>query len=299
MLSPLLREVDQARYQADLLRVTGARPPGSAHWREVQALCAQRLESLGYAVERHRYATGENVIGVRAGARAPKEQVILSAHYDGVPDCAAADDNASGVAGVLEAARVLALRPHDRTLVIACWDEEERGLIGSEAYAARARARGDDLKAVYVYEMIGYRSAAPGSQTIPAGFGLLFPKQVERIGDNGNRGDFIAVVSDGASQAAAAHLERVGEAQGLPVVTLPVPENLKNSPILQDLRRSDHASFWAASFPAMMITDTANFRNTHYHCSGGPDNAERLDGAFAALVIRATVGSALELLKAP
>lgn len=299
--SKLIREVDSARYQADLLRITGIRPPGTPHWRVVQNLCADRLRHLGYSVELQHYGTGVNVIGRRDGVRKPSEQVLLSAHYDGTPDCPGADDNATGVAGVLEAARVLAMQEHDRTLVVACWDEEETGLIGSDAYAVRARERGDDIKITYVFEMIGYRSDAPGSQTLPAGLDLAFPKQVRQIRNNESRGDFIAVVRDEklSSAQAVAHFEYVGEKVGLPVVTLPLTKVQKNSAAFSDLRRSDHASFWQAGFPALMVTDTANFRNTHYHCGAGPDTADRLDAEFAAKIIRATVGSVAQMLRCP
>ena len=96
--------------------------------------------SLGYTVEREAYGTGVNVIGVLDGTSAPAEQVVISAHYDSVANCPGADDNGSGVAGVLEAARVLSTSQHKRTLVVACWDEEEKGLIGSSAFVARAAA---------------------------------------------------------------------------------------------------------------------------------------------------------------
>jgi Zn-dependent M28 family amino/carboxypeptidase len=294
-----LSEVDQARYQRDLECITGARPPGSPHWRTVQNFCAKRLEALGYAVERHRYATGVNVVGKRLGTARADEQVLVSAHYDGVPDCPGADDNASGVAGALEVARLLATREHDRTLIVALWDEEELGLRGSQAYALRARMRGEAVRASYVFEMIGYRSDAAGSQRLPAGFDALFPQQAKQIRDNQHRGDFIAVVTDerAASRVAAAHLARVGRATGLPVVVLPLSEGQKRNPIFSDLRRSDHAALWLAEYPAIMITDTAEFRNTHYHCGEGPDTIDRLDAGFAALVIGAIASSAAELLK--
>src|SRR5690606_20146741 len=134
--------VEAARYQADLEAIAMPREPESAHWQAVQDLCAERLEGLGFTVERHAYATGVNVIGVREGTSEPQRRVLVGAHYDHIAGCAGADDNASGVAGALEAARVLAMASFPRTLVVACWDEEERGLIGSRAYAERARTNG-------------------------------------------------------------------------------------------------------------------------------------------------------------
>lgn len=299
MSTAKLLEVDRARYQRDLERVTGARPPGTKHWRAVQDFCAKRLDALGYVVERHRYATGVNIIGKRLGTACPNEQVLVSAHYDGVSDCPGADDNASGVAGALEVARLLAARDHGRTSIVALWDEEERGLVGSRAYALRARVRGEVIRAAYVFEMIGYRNGEANSQRLPPGFDLLFPEQAKQIRDRESRGDFIAVVTDEreTSQVAAALLKIAGWHSGLPVIILPLAADQKNSPLFSILRRSDHAAFWLADYPAIMITDTAEFRNTHYHCGAGPDTVDRLDVDFAAKIILATAVSALEMLK--
>src|SRR5205085_2928777 len=135
--------VDRAGFEADVISIAAPRTPRTPHWQAVQDLCADRFAALGYEVERHAYATGVNVIGVRTGTKLPAERIVVSAHYDSVPNCAGADDNGTGTAATLEVARVLSLQPHDRTLVVACWDEEERGLIGSSAYVARAKAAGD------------------------------------------------------------------------------------------------------------------------------------------------------------
>src|SRR3954468_16042361 len=110
-------QVDLAMYQADLTAIAGTRSPNTPHWHEVQDRCAERFASLGFDVERQAYATGINVIGVLPGTKLPAERVVVSAHYDSVPNCEGADDNGTGVAATLEAARVLSLKPHDRTLV--------------------------------------------------------------------------------------------------------------------------------------------------------------------------------------
>src|SRR5690606_6446465 len=104
----------------------------------VQDLCADRLTELGYEVTLHNYGSGVNVIGRRPGATAPDEIVMVGAHYDHIDDCRGADDNASGVAAALEIARVLATVETQRTTMIACWDQEELGLIGSEAFVTAA-----------------------------------------------------------------------------------------------------------------------------------------------------------------
>ncbi|HJL20054.1 MAG TPA: M20/M25/M40 family metallo-hydrolase [Sandaracinaceae bacterium LLY-WYZ-13_1] len=289
--------VERARWEADLETIAGARPPGSAHHEAVRELCASRLASLGFEVEHHDYGTGVNVVGARAGTSRPDERVLVSAHYDSTPGCPGADDDASGVAGALEVARVLAETDHARTLVAACWDEEERGLIGSEAWAERAAATDTTLVANFVFEMIGYADDTPDSQSLPPGFELLFPRQVRRIEARGMRGDFLAVVADERHSAAnAADLEAMGERVGLRIVPLVVSDGLLDSPATGDLRRSDHAPFWARDQPGMMLTDTANFRNPRYHCTGGQDTVASLDPTFATRVVQVTVGAAARAL---
>jgi Zn-dependent M28 family amino/carboxypeptidase len=284
--------VDRAAYEADLTTIAEPRSPSTAHWQAVQDLCVDRFTALGFEVERHVYATGVNVIGVRVGTTKPAERVVVSAHYDSVPDCAGADDNGTGVAGTLEAARVLSLQPHDRTLVVACWDEEERGLIGSTAYVTRARAAGESIVLALVFEMIGYRSTAPMSQQTDESLDAAFPEAADQIRANDYRGDFALVVHDESATTAVADMQDVAKGLGLPIVNLSLGATLKRS--LDGLRRSDHAPFWDADYPALMITDTANFRNPHYHCPGSSSDAlADIDFDFAISNVKVIVGAAL------
>jgi hypothetical protein len=288
--------VDQQRYTDDLVFIAAEREPGSPHWQAVQDLCYERFAAYGFEVDLHTYATGVNVIGRKLGTQTPEQQILVAAHYDHIPGCPGADDNATGVAGVLEAARVLSLREYPRTLIVACWDEEEDGLIGSEAYAQLATSLGDQILFNYNFEMIGFTDDAPNSQTVPSGFELLFPTQVDMLAANEYRGDFLAVVVDDVGQPYVEPLLTHAQGLGLPTVLLPVPGDLKNSPLLADLQRSDHASFWAADVPATMLTDTSEFRYGAYHCQTGDDMVEMLDLGFATKVVAATVGATAESL---
>ena len=298
-IHPLMKKIDKSKYVADLTQIAKPRSPGSAHWKTVQSLCASRLKSLGFDVEVHKYSqTGVNVIGTKKGTKAPQEHVLISAHYDSVTNCEGADDNATGVAAALEVARVLSSTPHERTLVVACWDEEEKGLVGSTAYAKRAKSQKMVIKANFVFEMIGYKGTQPGSQKLPFGFAQLFPEQTKQIAANQNRGDFIALIGDLASNAAMKWIVDYGRGVGLKAFAFPVPESLKNNPIARDLQRSDHAAFWRQSEPGIMITDTANFRNLAYHCSNNlKDEISRLDHNFSTKIMQATTGAAAEMLK--
>jgi hypothetical protein len=288
--------ISVARYLEDLEFVARPRPPGSRQWQAVQDRCAAALEAAGFTVRRQAYATGVNVLGERRGATLPDELVVLGAHYDSTEGCPGADDNASGVAGALEAARVLGAGRAARTLVIACWDEEERGMIGSEAHARTLAASGLRPAVVYALEMIGFYSDAPGSQGVPPGFDMMFGPQIARLRENQMRGDFIALVHDQAAREAAQAIARHAAALELPVVELQIPEAARRSELFRDLRRSDHASFWDTGVPAIMVTDTADYRNPNYHCGAGPDLVADLDHDRAARVIGAVVGSVREQL---
>jgi Zn-dependent M28 family amino/carboxypeptidase len=247
---------------------------------------------------RHDFGSGVNVVGTLPGS-GTVSSVIISAHYDHIAGCPGADDNASGVAGVLEAARVLSSTPLDGAVVVACWDLEESGLHGSRAYATRAAQQGELVTVAFVLDMIGYWNAYPGSQGVPAGYEVLFPAQVDQIRANDRRGDFIAAVTDEAAQEPATRFEAHALAVGMPAIVFEVPEALKLSAATADLRRSDHAPFWEQDFPAVFVTDTADYRNPHYHCRLGTDAVSDIDVQFASQVVQATVGATAETLGLP
>ena len=280
----------------DLVQVAMPRPPTSAHHDAVRDLCADRFAALGYTVERFAYGTGVNVIGVKPGLDPAAPRVLVSAHYDHIAGCPGADDNGSGVAGVLEVARVLSTGHFERPLVVACWDEEERGLIGSQAYVRRAQAAGEAIAVAYVFEMIGFRSSESNSQRLPTGLNLVFPRQATQIRENDNRGDFIALVADESARAATVALEGAAAAVTLPSISLILTAAQTRSTLYGDLQRSDHAPFWAAGYPAIQITDTAEFRNAHYHCRSGQDTVDTIDPGFLRQVVQATVGSVVPAL---
>lgn len=288
--------VERDLYLGDLQFIAQPREPGSDHWQAVQDLCFDRFTAYGFEVELHNYGTGINVVGRKLGTETPEQQIVVAAHYDHIPGCNGADDNATGTAATLEAARVLSMRDYPRTLIVACWDEEESGLIGAEAYANIAVSAGDQILFNYNFEMIGYYDEAPGAQMVPAGLDLLFPNQYAELESWGFTGDWIALIVDENGVPHAQSMAAHAEALGLEYLLLDVPNDLKNSPLLADLQRSDHAAFWAVDYPAMMITDTSEFRYEQYHCASGEDAVELLDHDFARKVIAASVGAAAESL---
>jgi hypothetical protein len=291
----LAASVSRDRFAQDLATIAQPRTPGSPGWQAVQDLCAARFSAAGFAVEKQSYGSGVNVVGTLVSG-APGPRVLLSAHYDHIAGCAGADDNASGVAGVLEAAGTLGGASLAGTLIVACWDEEEPGLVGSMHYVLRAKSRGETIDAAFVLDMIGYRSRAPGSQTLPAAFETLFPAEAAQIAANGNAGDFVAVVFNSSARRAAESFAVQGARAALPVLPLELLDAQFTSVIGADLSRSDEANFWASGMPALLVDDTMEYRNPHYHCRGGPDVPSDLDADFATAVVRAQVGAIATML---
>jgi len=284
--------VQPSRFRADVETIAGMRPPGSIHWMEVQRRCAEVFEDNGFSVSLHDFGDGINVIGERPGTTHADERILIGAHYDHIPGCAGADDNASGVAGLLEIARVLGPAPTARTVMVACWDAEEQGLVGSAAWV-RGPMTELGAPAVYLnFDAIAYVDDRPGAQRIPTGFSTLFASEVGALAEREYRADFIAVVADPGALEIAKALRQRADAIGLPVALLEIPRLVIDSHLAVDLQRSDHAPFWDRDVPAIMITDTADFRSDAYHCLGRPDTVETLDLEFAAKVVEATTYAA-------
>jgi hypothetical protein len=294
----LMRCASQARIEADVRSLAVARPPGSDGLAKARELCRGRLESLGYEVRLMDYGGGVNVIGDRPGFSKPDERVIVGAHYDQLGGCPGADDNASGVAAVLEAARVLATARFDRTLTVSCWDqgEGEPGQRGSSEHARAAQAAGGRVALALSFEAIGFASREKDSQTVPEGFEQLFPDQALALLDNDFRADFLTVVAETSTEPLALRAVAHGKKNELGVHVLTLTERQKQKQ--KKLHRSDHASFWEQGMPGLLFTDSGPFRNPRIHCRRGDDDAESLDYDFAARVARtgiAVLADALEL----
>lgn len=240
------------------------------------------LEGMGYTVETEAYPVGDamatNLYVEVPGTERPAERVVIGAHYDSVPSTPGADDNASGVAAGLELARAFANRPQPQTVRFVFFANEEPPYFQTDSMGSLVHARGlaaaDAAVSVMVsLEMLGYYSDEPDSQEVPLGLAGLFP-------DTGN---FLAFVSDvqSSGQLDAAHAAFMG-ASGFPAEKLAAPGNLPEAGF------SDHWSFWQAGYRALMITDTAFFRNPHYH--EPTDTVDTLDYARFGLLFEGLVG---------
>jgi len=130
-------------------------------------------------------------------------------------------------------------------------------------------------------EMIGFSREEPHSQRFPPGFGLLFPQITRWLESRQGRGDFVAAVGDRRSEQLLAAIATAAEREDLPAISIPVCGLAR---LIPDFYRSDHAPFWKCSYPAVMLTDTANFRSPHYHRAS--DTVDTLDFNFAGKVMR-------------
>jgi Zn-dependent M28 family amino/carboxypeptidase len=288
--------VDADLFEQHIVDVAIERTPGSANWQQVQDLCASRLAEYGFEVSLHEYATGVNVIGTLPGTDLASEIVVVSAHYDHIADCPGADDNGSGVAASMEIARILGTKAPRRTLIVAFWDEEEIGLVGSEAWAAEAADRGDDIVASFVFDTFAYTCDEPDCQTFPSGFDLLFPEQYDQLLDRDMKGDFAGVFGDDRSHDEMAAFGEHAAAVGIEQITLELPSDDLDNILYHSFQRSDHAAFWQAGYPGFFITDTANFRDPYYHCAEGDDTLDTLDLPFAVGVVQATTAAVAQTL---
>lgn len=220
--------------------------------------------------------TFHNIIVELPGTDLSSEVLIVGAHLDAVPNAPGADDNGTGVAAVLEIARLLKDAPMRRTLRLIVFNLEETGLVGSRQYVSHELNAADPaitIIGMMSLEMLGYYSDEPGSQTSPI-------KPIDGVFDPPTVADFISIVGIKRHESFSRRLgEEMQAAPDGPKVLVvdftPVP--------LPDMLRSDHAPFLLAGHPAVMVTDTANFRNPHYHRP--TDTIDTLDpGRFAATV---------------
>jgi Zn-dependent M28 family amino/carboxypeptidase len=243
----------------------------------------------GYAVERQQYdADGvsvANLIVEIRGTTRPEEIVVVGAHYDSIDGTPGADDNASGVAGMLALARRFANAKPARTLRFVAWVNEEpphfqTGTMGSYVYARRCRERGERIVAALSLEMLGYYDAAPGSQQYPPPLAALYPDTADFIGFAGNIASRSLV-----NQCVKAFRARTA----FPAHAAVLPE------LIPQTGWSDQWSFWQFGWPALMVTDTALYRNPHYHQSS--DTPETLDYARMAAVVEGLAGVVDELAR--
>lgn len=239
-------------------------------------ICEQ-FESYGYKVRFEHYVAGgreiSNIIAVREGKKRPDEIVVVGAHYDSY-DGPGADDNASGVAGILELARLFKGHAPDCTIKFIAFDSEEKPHFGTESMGSRVYAKGakesnKNITAVIIFDSIGYYSEAPRSQKYPPFLKLFYPR----------KGNFVKIVSDFSSSVLAGEVKTYFKKHS----DFPI-RSVVGFRCFYGINLSDHGSFWKEGYRAIHVTDTAVFRNPTYHKMN--DTWDTLDYESMSQVVR-------------
>ena len=285
--------VDTTRLEATLRAVVGERVTDEQRAGTRETL-RRELEAAGARVTEQPFGNdgGVNLFG-RLGPEAEDAgtEIIVSAHYDTVRGSPGADDNGSGVAAAVELARALSSAElGDTSVVLAFFDLEERGLLGSRHYAATDRRRPGRVFA-YNLDMVGYSCDEPGCQ-------FVFPDVPDCMDVTGARdvGVGIAAVANGSSaDQLASFVEAVGKR--VPDLEVGTAQMADNGQCLADTRRSDHAPLWDAGIATIFLTDTANFRNPNYHRAS--DTLETVDLDLLTKVTRALAAAVASDARVP
>jgi Zn-dependent M28 family amino/carboxypeptidase len=214
------------------------------------------------------------------------ERIIVGAHYDTAGPLPGADDNASGVAGLIELARLLGQRPPPLRVELVAFTLEEPPYfrtmnMGSRIHAEALRQDDVRVRAMFSLEMIGYFSDAPGSQQFPIGpLGVFYPSTGNFIGVVGRIGDWSLVRRTKAAMR---------NASPLPVYSINAPD------IVPGIDFSDQLNYWQTGYDAVMITDSAFYRNRNYHTA--QDTAEKLDYKRMAMVVEGVYAAVADLAR--
>jgi hypothetical protein len=235
---------------------------------------------------------GMNLVAIGDGET--DEAIVVVAHHDTVRGSPGADDNGAGVAALVELAAQFAGRRFRRTVILAAPDFEEIGLIGSRHLVRWLRAH-YRVRSAIVFDPIGFMDGRPRAQAVPPGIDWLYPGQVARLDTRDRAGDTVVAIYRRSSLrlvrewarclAATVGPERVlllRDPLDLPIIG----PALLAVPAARHFARSDHVNFWRAGMPAIQVTNTANFRNPHYHRP--TDTPETLDYDTLARITAAT-----------
>jgi Zn-dependent M28 family amino/carboxypeptidase len=240
---------------------------------------ARQLKSYGY----HSFFQGtyKNVVSVLPGGNGGP-LVLFGAHYDSVPGSPGADDNASAIAALLACAKAIGYYEKEAHVCFVAFNREEDGLMGSWDFITNYLPKsGLIVRQAHILEMVGYCSHSPGSQDLPPGVPVEIP----------DVGDFLGLIGNRRSNALIDDILEQSKSYipGLPVLGLKVYHGLEK--YVFHLRRSDHAPFWKTGIPALMWTDTSEFRNPHYH--QWSDTPDTLDYVFLRQVTQLLLLQAL------
>ena len=208
--------------------------------------------------------------------------ILVGAHYDSKPQTPGADDNASALAALLACARTVAHNAPQTAVCFAAFNREEDNLLGSKDFVANfLPGSGWAIAESHILEMVGYRDRNPGSQRVPTGLPIR----------SLDAGDFLGVLGNRRSLRLLTRILRCarGYTPELPVIGLKIYCGMEKW--FKVVLRSDHAPLWEAGIPALMWTDTAEFRNPHYHQP--TDTPDTLDYEFLREVTRLLIAQVM------
>lgn len=297
-IQEIVDQIDSLKLKSDLTFVEGIRhrTADSNHLEEVKNLIEERIIQNNIQVSLHEFTYGNyaavNIIGSLQGQTEEEVTFIIDGHFDTVSNTPGADDNGSGLVGMLEAMRVLSTYNFKHTIKFIGFDLEEDGLIGSTQYVSEAIPSYEQIEGVFNFDAIGYSSDEPGSQTLPAGFNVLFPEVYDSVAAQDFRGNFITNVANTNSNSLKSQFDSCAKVYVPELRVLSVAIS-GNGEIAPDLRRSDHTPFWEAGYMALMLTDGGNFRNPNYHITS--DTLGTLNVGFISNVVKATVATVSKL----
>ena len=227
----------------------------------------------GWGYEVQRQGPFSNIIALPRHAGAGT--MLVGAHYDSVPSTPGADDNASAVAAMLACAKICSSLSSPPNICFAAFNREEDNLAGSRDFVDHFLPDADfTVTIAHILEMVGYASSEPGSQRIPEKLPVRIPSVGDFIGLLANR--------DSSRQADEVLMTARSYLPDFPALNLKVAMGFER--FFPVLGRSDHAPFWDAGIPAIMWTDTSEFRNPHYHLPS--DTPDTLDYEFLTNVTK-------------
>lgn len=300
-------QMSEDRLRADVKKLTTEFFPRDSRHPEVldraAAWIKTELEATGGTVFEHNFAHGDAVYRNVIAAYGPltEELIIVGAHYDAHGELPGADDNASGVAALLELARSFKGAELNQRVQLVAFTLEEgshvkkavtgadgkaavvtTALNGSRAYAQLLKEQGTKVEAMFSLEMLGHYSDEASSQRFPvSALELVYP----------TTGNYLVVVGEFAGSSLVRSVKGgfLGSGSTLSIRSINAPRSIPG------IDYSDHASFWEQGFPAVMLTDTAFYRNRRYHRP--EDTWDTLDYARMAQAVRGIHGAVLHLTR--
>lgn len=291
--SQLNKEINPDQIWSHLENIVGERTTEN-HREFTRNYLIEQLQKFGFSTDLQPFEQGVNIVAKRSTDDPNAATLLIGAHYDTVVNSPGADDNGSGIAVILEIARLFGSTPTTNSLEIVFFDQEELGLWGSFAFTSRPENL-QTLRHVIVLDMVGYACRVEGCQNYPTGLNIepLLPANGVTSSD---KGEFLVVVGEAQYQDLLKSFQGISsnssELNLPPIVTLPIP--LKGI-LTPDVLRSDHAPFWYQNIAAVLVTDTANLRSPYYHQP--TDTLANLDREFLMGSAQVLVNVVTQLLE--